>query len=73
MVQKELKQQQEIDGAISLARMVLRQDAIGTDRNHDRYWVFTNTTPGLYVEKGEILFKLRCLFFIFFHFLTTAF
>ncbi|XP_005096072.1 tyrosine-protein kinase BAZ1B [Aplysia californica] len=52
--EKERKRQEQMDDAISLARMVLRQDPIGTDRNHDRYWVFTNTTPGLYVEKGWI-------------------
>ncbi|RUS86394.1 hypothetical protein EGW08_005844 [Elysia chlorotica] len=60
------KKSDQILEAINLARMVLRQEPIGTDRNHDRYWVFrsptdrnhdrywvfTNTTPGLYVEKG---------------------
>lgn len=46
------KKSDQIIEAINLARMVLRQEPIGTDRNHDRYWVFTNTTPGLYVEKG---------------------
>ncbi|GFR65697.1 tyrosine-protein kinase BAZ1B-like [Elysia marginata] len=46
------KKSDQIVEAINLARMVLRQEPIGTDRNHDRYWVFTNTTPGLYVEKG---------------------
>ncbi|CAL1535554.1 unnamed protein product [Lymnaea stagnalis] len=42
----------QMEEAINLARMVLRQESIGTDRHHNRYWVFTNTTPGLYVEKG---------------------
>ncbi|GFO01346.1 tyrosine-protein kinase baz1b-like [Plakobranchus ocellatus] len=46
------KKSDQIAEAINLARMVLRQEPIGTDRNHDRYWVFTNTTPGLYLEKG---------------------
>ncbi|CAG5121191.1 unnamed protein product, partial [Candidula unifasciata] len=46
------KKQEQISEAINLARMVLRHDPIGTDRHHDRYWVFTNVTPGLYVEKG---------------------
>ena len=25
---------------------------MGMDRNHSRYWLFENSTPGLYVEKG---------------------
>ncbi|XP_059141416.1 tyrosine-protein kinase BAZ1B-like isoform X2 [Physella acuta] len=50
--EKMRKKQEQIAEAINLARMVLRQETVGTDRNHDRYWVFTNTTPGLYVEKG---------------------
>ncbi len=35
------------------ARLLLRQSAIGTDRDHNRYWMFTSTPPGLYVEKGK--------------------
>ncbi|CAH1786083.1 unnamed protein product [Owenia fusiformis] len=37
---------------IACAKLVLRQTPIGTDRNHSRYWIFQNTTPGLFVEKG---------------------
>ncbi|XP_055899439.1 tyrosine-protein kinase BAZ1B-like [Biomphalaria glabrata] len=48
------KKQEQMADAINLARMVLRCEPIGTDRHHDRYWVFTNTTPGLYVEKGWV-------------------
>ncbi|KAL3841380.1 hypothetical protein ACJMK2_019534 [Sinanodonta woodiana] len=40
---------------IALAKSVLRQTPIGTDRNHNRYWIFnSSTTPGLYVEKGWV-------------------
>ncbi|XP_061178155.1 tyrosine-protein kinase BAZ1B-like isoform X1 [Saccostrea echinata] len=39
---------------IALAKAVLRQTPIGTDRNHNRYWVFSQTTPGLYIEKGWV-------------------
>ncbi|KAJ8298927.1 hypothetical protein KUTeg_022987 [Tegillarca granosa] len=45
--------QKEFDEGIRLAKMVLRQCPIGTDRNHNRYWVFSATTPGLYIEKGK--------------------
>ncbi|XP_039270961.2 tyrosine-protein kinase BAZ1B-like [Styela clava] len=31
-----------------------RLDPLGTDRNHNRYWLFSDNTPGLYVEKGWI-------------------
>ncbi|KAL5007746.1 hypothetical protein ScPMuIL_016552 [Solemya velum] len=39
---------------ITLSKMVLRMSPIGTDRNHNRYWIFTSTTPGLYIEKGWV-------------------
>lgn len=39
---------------IALAKAVLRQTPIGSDRNHSRYWVFSQTTPGLYIEKGQL-------------------
>ena len=34
--------------------MLIRLQPLGLDRNHDRYWLFNNTTPGLYVEKGWV-------------------
>ncbi|XP_067654301.1 tyrosine-protein kinase BAZ1B-like [Haliotis asinina] len=40
--------------SVTLARSVLRQSPIGTDRNHCRYWIFNSTTPGLYIEKGWV-------------------
>ncbi|XP_055996600.1 tyrosine-protein kinase BAZ1B-like isoform X2 [Ostrea edulis] len=39
---------------IALAKAVLRQTPIGSDRNHNRYWVFSQTTPGLYIERGWV-------------------
>ncbi|XP_046339571.1 tyrosine-protein kinase BAZ1B-like [Haliotis rufescens] len=39
---------------MTLARNVLRQTPIGTDRNHCRYWLFNSTIPGLYIEKGWV-------------------
>ncbi|XP_078333883.1 tyrosine-protein kinase BAZ1B-like isoform X2 [Crassostrea virginica] len=39
---------------IALAKAVLRQTPIGCDRNHNRYWVFSQTTSGLYIEKGWV-------------------
>ncbi|KAK7073042.1 hypothetical protein SK128_003473 [Halocaridina rubra] len=34
--------------------MLTRLQPLGCDRNHDRYWLFNTTTPGLYVEKGWV-------------------
>lgn len=34
--------------------LVIRLQPLGVDRNHDRYWLFNATTPGLYVEKGWV-------------------
>ncbi|ESO97816.1 hypothetical protein LOTGIDRAFT_228371 [Lottia gigantea] len=47
--QRQLKTMQE---AIEAARQVLRFVPIGFDRHHNRYWMFSKTTPGLYIEKG---------------------
>lgn len=33
---------------------LIRLQPLGFDRNHDRYWLFNATTPGLYVEKGWV-------------------
>ena len=44
--------QLKFDEGILLSKRVLRVQPIGTDRNHNRYWVFSDGTPGLYVEKG---------------------
>ncbi|XP_064601605.1 tyrosine-protein kinase BAZ1B-like [Liolophura sinensis] len=53
--QKEMESfEKSFNEGIALAKLVLRQSPIGTDRNHNRYWVFTNTTPGLFVEKGWV-------------------
>lgn len=47
---------------IVLAKVVQRQSPIGTDRNHSRYWIFSDGTPGLFVEKGRLLLALQTLF-----------
>ncbi|XP_068601500.1 tyrosine-protein kinase BAZ1B [Brachionichthys hirsutus] len=39
---------------ISKARLVLRRTPLGTDRNHNRYWLFSDVVPGLYIEKGWV-------------------
>jgi len=47
-----------------LAKIVQRQFPIGTDRNHSRYWIFSDVTPGLYVEKGTFMaFYAKMLLF----------
>jgi len=37
----------------SLAKITQRQVPVGTDRNHHRYWIFCDVTPGVFVEKGK--------------------
>ncbi|XP_053562293.1 tyrosine-protein kinase BAZ1B [Bombina bombina] len=39
---------------IAMAKLVLRRSPIGTDRNHNRYWLFSDAVPGLYIEKGWV-------------------
>ncbi|XP_062408116.1 tyrosine-protein kinase BAZ1B [Sardina pilchardus] len=39
---------------IAKAKLVLRRVPLGTDRNHSRYWLFSDVVPGLYVEKGWV-------------------
>ncbi|XP_033905292.2 tyrosine-protein kinase BAZ1B-like isoform X2 [Acipenser ruthenus] len=39
---------------ITKAKLVLRRLPLGTDRNHNRYWLFSDVVPGLYIEKGWV-------------------
>ncbi|XP_074535334.1 tyrosine-protein kinase BAZ1B [Halichoeres trimaculatus] len=39
---------------ITKARLVMRRTHLGTDRNHNRYWLFSDVVPGLYIEKGWV-------------------
>uniref|UniRef100_A0A3Q2Y1D7 Tyrosine-protein kinase BAZ1B n=1 Tax=Hippocampus comes TaxID=109280 RepID=A0A3Q2Y1D7_HIPCM len=39
---------------IKKAKLVLRRTPLGTDRNHNRYWFFSDVVPGLYIEKGWV-------------------
>uniref|UniRef100_A0A3P8TLE1 Tyrosine-protein kinase BAZ1B n=1 Tax=Amphiprion percula TaxID=161767 RepID=A0A3P8TLE1_AMPPE len=39
---------------ITKARLVMRRAPLGTDRNHNRYWLFSDVVPGLYIEKGWV-------------------
>uniref|UniRef100_G3TEP4 Bromodomain adjacent to zinc finger domain 1B n=1 Tax=Loxodonta africana TaxID=9785 RepID=G3TEP4_LOXAF len=39
---------------IAKAKLVMRRTPIGTDRNHNRYWLFSDEVPGLFVEKGWV-------------------
>lgn len=41
------------DGILK-AKLVLRRIPLGTDRNHSRYWLFSDVVPGLYIEKGWV-------------------
>uniref|UniRef100_A0A8C1UJ28 Tyrosine-protein kinase BAZ1B n=1 Tax=Cyprinus carpio TaxID=7962 RepID=A0A8C1UJ28_CYPCA len=40
--------------AVTKAKLVLRRTPLGTDRNHNRYWLFSDVVPGLYIEKGWV-------------------
>ncbi|XP_062860363.1 tyrosine-protein kinase BAZ1B [Trichomycterus rosablanca] len=42
-----------LDG-VAKAKLVLRRVPLGTDRNHNRYWLFSDVVPGLYIEKGWV-------------------
>lgn len=35
-------------------RQTLRVTPLGKDRDHNRYWLFHSSTPGLFVEKGSL-------------------
>ncbi|XP_060029466.1 tyrosine-protein kinase BAZ1B isoform X2 [Erinaceus europaeus] len=39
---------------IARAKLVMRRTPIGTDRNHNRYWLFSDEVPGLFIEKGWV-------------------
>ncbi|KAK1785309.1 hypothetical protein P4O66_018706 [Electrophorus voltai] len=39
---------------ITKAKLVMRRIPLGTDRNHNRYWLFSDVVPGLYIEKGWV-------------------
>ncbi|XP_038123814.1 tyrosine-protein kinase BAZ1B [Cyprinodon tularosa] len=39
---------------ITRAKLVMRRTPLGTDRNHNRYWLFSDVVPGLYIEKGWV-------------------
>ncbi|XP_068214437.1 tyrosine-protein kinase BAZ1B-like isoform X2 [Palaemon carinicauda] len=55
--EEEMRKQQIILAweKINLQKEALaRLQPLGVDRNHDRYWLFNCTTPGLYVEKGWV-------------------
>ncbi|XP_034403711.1 tyrosine-protein kinase BAZ1B isoform X2 [Cyclopterus lumpus] len=39
---------------ITKSRLVTRRTQLGTDRNHNRYWLFSDVVPGLYIEKGWV-------------------
>ncbi|XP_059362086.1 tyrosine-protein kinase BAZ1B-like [Carassius carassius] len=40
--------------AVTKAKLVLRRTPLGTDRHHNRYWLFSDVVPGLYIEKGWV-------------------
>ncbi|XP_029468859.1 tyrosine-protein kinase BAZ1B [Rhinatrema bivittatum] len=39
---------------IANAKLVMHRSPLGTDRNHNRYWLFSDEVPGLYIEKGWV-------------------
>uniref|UniRef100_A0A8C5LQK6 Tyrosine-protein kinase BAZ1B n=1 Tax=Leptobrachium leishanense TaxID=445787 RepID=A0A8C5LQK6_9ANUR len=47
-------QEKAFHEGIAKAKLVLRRSPVGTDRNHNRYWLFADGVPGLYIEKGWV-------------------
>ncbi|KAM8975165.1 tyrosine-protein kinase BAZ1B isoform 2-T2 [Pelodytes ibericus] len=47
-------QEKAFHEGIAKAKLVLRRSPIGTDRNHNRYWLFSDGVPGLFIEKGWV-------------------
>ncbi|XP_030041890.1 tyrosine-protein kinase BAZ1B [Microcaecilia unicolor] len=39
---------------IASAKLVMHRSPLGTDRNHNRYWLFSDEVPGLFIEKGWV-------------------
>ncbi|XP_030007465.1 tyrosine-protein kinase BAZ1B isoform X2 [Sphaeramia orbicularis] len=39
---------------VTKAKLVMRRTPLGTDRSHNRYWLFSDVVPGLYIEKGWV-------------------
>ncbi|KAH3882244.1 tyrosine-protein kinase BAZ1B-like [Dreissena polymorpha] len=48
------KVDKKFNEATLLAKVTQRLTPIGTDRNHSRYWIFCDYTPGVFVEKGWV-------------------
>uniref|UniRef100_A0A3Q3ILP9 Tyrosine-protein kinase BAZ1B n=1 Tax=Monopterus albus TaxID=43700 RepID=A0A3Q3ILP9_MONAL len=49
---------------ITKAKLVMRRTPLGTDRNHNRYWLFSDVVPGLYIEKGWVPESIDYIFCI---------
>ncbi|XP_052800814.1 tyrosine-protein kinase BAZ1B-like isoform X2 [Mya arenaria] len=60
---KRQKQKKMLSEGVIQAKIALRQVPVGIDRNHSRYWIFCDVTPGVFVEKGwvgdEITYSCR--------------
>ncbi|KAJ8280315.1 hypothetical protein GJAV_G00053130 [Gymnothorax javanicus] len=41
-----------IQDGIDKLKLIMRRLPLGTDRFHNRYWLFSDQVPGLYIEKG---------------------
>ncbi|WAR02391.1 BAZ1B-like protein [Mya arenaria] len=50
---KRQKQKKMLSEGVIQAKIALRQVPVGIDRNHSRYWIFCDVTPGVFVEKEE--------------------
>ncbi|XP_014681000.1 PREDICTED: tyrosine-protein kinase BAZ1B-like isoform X2 [Priapulus caudatus] len=51
---KERAKKKAFEDVTGLAKLVMRRKPVGTDRNHNRYWIFNMSLPGLYIEKGWV-------------------
>ncbi|XP_051512211.1 tyrosine-protein kinase BAZ1B-like [Myxocyprinus asiaticus] len=51
---QKLAAERAFQDGIAKAKLVMRRGPLGTDRNHNRYWLFSDVVPGLYIEKGWV-------------------
>lgn len=47
--------EKKCEAGLKAAKRVVRLSALGADRDHRRYWVFSKQTPGIFLELGWVL------------------
>ncbi|XP_058489640.1 tyrosine-protein kinase BAZ1B isoform X2 [Solea solea] len=54
MRKQRVNAERNFQDGITKMKLVMRRTPLGTDRNHNRYWLFSDVVPGLYIEKGWV-------------------